>query len=1583
MLHDLRDYQELIFEHAKSDNTIAFLPTGTGKTLIACSLISHCVRNIRVAREKGTDWKKVAIFVAPTKALLNQQVDYIQKQCAERVRATVLNGDKVYEGLQIDFWGPSQWQYFFGHYEVLGMTPEVLCILLEKAILPGDAIELLVLDECHHVLSGKHPMARLCESIKEKGYRPLMLGLTASPLTTKKNKILEAYASLQDRMDAKIFIPSADMLKSLQEHVSEAKIVVAEYSDLSSLNTLQYTSLLRYALHLQEVLIASHSEADRNEYYQLVHNSLPGVFLSLLDNPEQSLECVRKLADLLKSFNQVETVLIESGPYCGILALIITLQNDKHSLFNDMQAASFKALCNKTQSLDRDVIIDQCKALTDFATKAADRCDMLRRQRVCALNVLLLIIKKVLTQLLASSLEDLTTSFIQNSQSNNKTPFGEWFVRRITVRGSMTAEDVDIVQRESISRHFFPYLCDYLTYLLNSMDIQHLRTCLIAENSLEECGLVSSKMLKCLRLLTSFFHIGNEALKDMHVIVAAPKSPPSPPSSPSSVSPLSSPPSSPSTVDLLSPPPNLSSSPSPNQRTPNAAIVFCKMRLTVQVFDFLVKQLNLASTSSFLLESAYITGSDTESHQTSALQRLRQGSVNVLFATDVVEEGVDIKSCNLVVNFDGPATAKSYIQRKGRARVLNAHIVHLLPEPFEKQKDYEDIVKFIVQEKEANKEIHKCMQLLSACAPTAERYIVPRTNASADGTAAFSIVQQHCVRVRETTSQEVYPRYDFDRLETVKEDGTKLTTFLCKLSLPVDNGGTQSVLFESGYCKSKNEAKSRSCIRAVEHLHNIGVLDDHLRLPRKVEEEVIVLHTLAATESTLSNVSSGVYIKVVPDILLPLNLSTWPKDDDCITLYLYKLEVQCTDSDLSAQPFLIKQSVKAMQHVGIALLQPLHEDVKLHRNTIYPHSSSSMSYHYVPYKQHEYSLCREKVYAMMQFHRAVMGLQTDMMEDADVFAAMQAQTDIDPATYTGFLKMWSSSGNGAFYIVFPVNPADGDVDKFSVDYVGECAQQAHVLVHNLFVLAINKARKMTSTSFKPMHYLSDYVCGNVLPGLEDVLVTSTGTNLFCSSPALNNAAAAKSLSDICPSRETFASYFSRRNSYHQSVVDQLRERPDYYLTPVMSVSSQMTLQDIFQLHHTGGSTEEEAQVQASTAENVNYLIPELSQVIGPALFFYMSLVLPSIMYRLCTLLLAVECRDHIGSLASTPDAATSLPLSLVLESITPTRAHEMYSSQRLEFYGDTVLKLLCSVDLFMKHPYFNQESLTIFRGRTISNNNLCHVAHSSSLAQYVRAVLVSSGHECVLLSPPGLCGANAPVALDGSALPTSLRNVNIQKTSGLEESFLVALYSCENQWVQSPLVGKVMADLVEAIIGALYTHKTSLDIVISFLRQLGLISSDFDEVRAEYFLRAMDSIFEGFQPLLADWQVNELQNILGYNFVNPALLHMAVTRTSKSATHNYERLELLGDAVLDFLVVVNLMQQEDLQTEGDLTNAKIAMVNNAVLAEHARRLDLGRFLQHEEMAISKALSPEASNGGDDSSTKAIKALSDIVEALVG
>ena len=86
-----------------------------------------------------------------------------------------------------------------------------------------------------------------------------------------------------------------------------------------------------------------------------------------------------------------------------------------------------------------------------------------------------------------------------------------------------------------------------------------------------------------------------------------------------------------------------------------------------------------------------------------------------------------------------------------------------------------------------------------------------------------------------------------------------------------------------------------------------------------------------------------------------------------------------------------------------------------------------------------------------------------------------------------------------------------------------------------------------------------------------------------------------------------------------------------------------------------------------------------------------------------------------------------------------------------------------------------------------------------------------------------------------------------------------------------------------------------------------------------------------------------LQQAIGYRFADPALLQLALTHSS-CAGDNYERLEFLGDALLDFAIGHYLYAAHPDWAEGMLTVQRAALVSNEHLAGVFDALSLRRYI---------------------------------------
>ncbi|HET8833020.1 MAG TPA: ribonuclease III [Casimicrobiaceae bacterium] len=83
---------------------------------------------------------------------------------------------------------------------------------------------------------------------------------------------------------------------------------------------------------------------------------------------------------------------------------------------------------------------------------------------------------------------------------------------------------------------------------------------------------------------------------------------------------------------------------------------------------------------------------------------------------------------------------------------------------------------------------------------------------------------------------------------------------------------------------------------------------------------------------------------------------------------------------------------------------------------------------------------------------------------------------------------------------------------------------------------------------------------------------------------------------------------------------------------------------------------------------------------------------------------------------------------------------------------------------------------------------------------------------------------------------------------------------------------------------------------------------------------------------------------IDHTFTDEALLRQALTHRSYGVPHN-ERLEFIGDAVLNCVIALALYERYPALAEGDLSRVRAHLVNKETLAEVARRLNLGASIR--------------------------------------
>ena len=122
--------------------------------------------------------------------------------------------------------------------------------------------------------------------------------------------------------------------------------------------------------------------------------------------------------------------------------------------------------------------------------------------------------------------------------------------------------------------------------------------------------------------------------------------------------------------------------------------------------------------------------------------------------------------------------------------------------------------------------------------------------------------------------------------------------------------------------------------------------------------------------------------------------------------------------------------------------------------------------------------------------------------------------------------------------------------------------------------------------------------------------------------------------------------------------------------------------------------------------------------------------------------------------------------------------------------------------------------------------------------------------------------------------------------------------------------------------------------------------------------------------------MESIESRIGYKFTNPLLLAEALTHPSlayesKRPHFDNQRLEFLGDAVIQLILTDKLFTDFPAEAEGTLTKLRSQIVSRSALHDYAKSIELGEYL-----LLGKG---EASSGGRDRSSN----LADALEALIG
>ncbi|RDX82989.1 Endoribonuclease Dicer-like 3a, partial [Mucuna pruriens] len=245
-------------------------------------------------------------------------------------------------------------------------------------------------------------------------------------------------------------------------------------------------------------------------------------------------------------------------------------------------------------------------------------------------------------------------------------------------------------------------------------------------------------------------------------------------------------------------------------------LIFVDRIITAKVIERFVKI--VPQISHFTV--SYLTGNTTSvdalapNRQKEILDSFRSGKVNILFTTDVLEEGIHVPNCSCVVRFDLPKTVRSYVQSRGRSRQVNSQFVVM--GNLEQRNQLFNIIRSERSMTDAAISKDHVSSLRAFTVGKTNAYCVESTGASVTLDSSVGLINRYC---------EKLPR---DKYSCAKPSFASMPVeggYQCKLILP-PNAAFQTIIGPSG--KDVRLAKHLACFEACKKLHQMGALNDHL-----------------------------------------------------------------------------------------------------------------------------------------------------------------------------------------------------------------------------------------------------------------------------------------------------------------------------------------------------------------------------------------------------------------------------------------------------------------------------------------------------------------------------------------------------------------------------------------------------------------------------------------------------------------------------------------------------------------------------------------------------------------------------------
>ncbi|XP_043480045.1 endoribonuclease Dcr-1 [Leptopilina heterotoma] len=585
--------------------------------------------------------------------------------------------------------------------------------------------------------------------------------------------------------------------------------------------------------------------------------------------------------------------------------------------------------------------------------------------------------------------------------------------------------------------------------------------------------------------------------------------------------------------------------------------------------------------------------------QEEVLKRFRIHECNLLIATSILEEGIDIPKCNLVLRYNFPKNYQSYVQCKSRARAVDA--LHILLVSRDETKEsvwqlaqYHYIEKILLL-KCSNKEPTENEEF------EADKYtdIIPHykpleedDSAKVSFNSAISLVNRYCAKLPSDTFTRLTPEWNMEMVEIHEKP-----MYICSLRLPINS--PVKYVVSSYPMPNRAMARRMAALQLCVELHRKNEIDDNL-LP--IGKENFKAKPEDAEVPALPDESRADFSEARP--------GTTKRRQ-----YYYK---KTAEALTDCRPVISKPAF--LYHINMVLSCPLPEEQNTRGRKIYPPEDADIGFGILTLKKIP-KLCPFPIYTRSGEVHVTLTLskQTVILDEnqIDRMATFLNYTFTNVLRLQKYLMLFDLNASENSYIIVPVKKISGTNDQ-------------DIVVNWEFLDSIYQNREMLPRQM-PEEERKDFKFDATK--YHDAVIMPWYRNK--DQPQYFYVA------EICPNLSPKSSFpgadYNTFEEYYLKKYDIQIQNLKQPLLDVDHTSARLNFLTPRYVNRKGvalpTSSEETKKAKRENLEQKQILVPELCAIHPfPASLWRQAVCLPCILYRINALLLANQIRCQVAQM---------------------------------------------------------------------------------------------------------------------------------------------------------------------------------------------------------------------------------------------------------------------------------------------------------------------------------------------------------------